>query len=159
MNGNGIIARPRAESDVRMSMLSKGQVEKHYRIIAAGVAHAYGDVATAELVTNVMADIVAGHLQVWLLWTQETRRKLLGVLTTSIITDRHSRQRTLIVNTLANFGRFHRNVWFRHLDTLSKFAKMNRCVTVQFDAVNKKVVRMAGRMGFREVSARMEREV
>lgn len=156
---NATIAPPRTEHDVRITMISKAKVEKWYKLIAAGVAQAYGDAADDVLVTNIMADIVAERLQVWVLWAEGEPRKFMGVLTTSIVRDRWDQKKTLCVNTLANFGRADRSAWFMGLAAVEAFARRNQCVRMQFDATNPKVVRMAVRLGFQAVSTRCLKEV
>jgi hypothetical protein len=158
-NGSAVIKRPRQVGQVEITMLAKAQVEKHYKLIMAGIAHAYGDAATEELVTNIMAGILDDRTQVWIVWADGPKRQFLGALTTQIVHDREMDLRFLYVKTLGSFGIADRGAWARGMEKLQDFAALNGCRHIQADIMNPKVATMAARMGFQQVSIRMLKEV
>lgn len=155
---NSTVARPVARA-VDIAPISKGGIERWYKLIAAGVAHAFGDLAEDSVVVNAMADIVAGRVQVWAVYGEGDPRKFMGVLTTRVVMDPWKRQRVLLVETLAVFGGgAGRAAWPRCMAKLDEYARTQGCARIEFETPHPKMVRAAERLGFRNVSTRLMKE-
>lgn len=145
---------------VYTKQISGGAISKHADIIKTGIAAAFADATTKELLTNMMSEVFSGKLQAWfIIGEHDKTASILGIMTTRIINDSRWQRRALYIETLNAIQSIPRTCWQEGLDRLVEFAKINECDSIEADIANDVMLGIVESIGFTKTGYKVARAI
>lgn len=140
--------------------LSPGAIHQRMNIIMSSIAAAFGKYCTPYVLANMQAEIAAGGMEVWELYSEkeEGRRVFLGIITARVVNDQRFNRRCYYGETLTVVD-IPEAVWRMCFDAMASHARERGCQTFEFDAISPYLVQQAKKLGFQAVSTKLLKEL
>lgn len=140
-----------------MNQLQPHQISHLWTAIRESVrrASSVGDSLIDEYLNNVLAGLLSGEHQAWMLYRvdEETgERHLYGIFVTSILDDHFYGCKNLYIDHMYAFRKWDGEVINEAWNTLRAFAKNCECASVIAFTNNDKALKIAKRLGFHEIT-------
>jgi len=114
-------------------MLLPGQIPDRWEMIKFGVERALLPTVdvTPEVINNILMSLLDGSAQCWVEYRVEGEKSIVyGLLITTVTEDFLSGTRNLLIYALFGTRPIDDIIWVEGLETLTKFARFNRCKKV-----------------------------
>ncbi len=110
----------------------KSRVSELWRVLAPMIQIAIPDLYQKEErnMVNILEAMLEGSLTGWFIYDEQEEPQIVGLITTHFVYDAIGGNKSLMIYSLYGVNNMPKEVWFKGIKTLIKFAKANDCISV-----------------------------
>lgn len=147
---------PEVQQTADIRLMLPGEYPRYKDAIKLAIINTVPAADTEAAVTNILADVMSGAYQVWIIYGD---KKMYGILMTRIIPNKDTNQRVLYLSNLYNPVPVPMDAWGPGLRKLEAFAHREKCDIVDSEVINAELGHLLEKHGYRPVSIRYRKEV
>lgn len=101
---------------------------------------------TATTIRNILCQLMRGDIQCWCIYGED--KDIYGYVTTSIIIDANTKDRTLLIYSFSSQKQMSLDMWEDGLKAIEKYARVNMCSIISAYTSNQSIVEITKTYGY-----------